>query len=73
MKQDFDFTSFSFFKKGSGQEVLADITEEKSPNGSGNATPQIEGSPKSSSRKRSVNFLTNFMHFQGKFSKKIYF
>ena len=38
--------SFFFFKKGSGQEVLADITEQKSPNGTGNATPQVEGSPK---------------------------
>ena len=62
-----------YFLKASGQEELADITEQKSPNGTGNASPQIEGSPKSSSRKRSVNFLTNFMHFHGKFSKEIYF
>jgi len=40
---------------GSGQEELADITEQKSPNGTGNASPQVEGSPKSSSRKRSVS------------------
>ena len=62
-----------YFLKGSGQEVLADITEQKSPNGTGNASPQVEGSPKSSSRKRSVIFLTNFMQFHGEFPKKIYF
>ena len=50
-----------FYFKGSdnGQEVLADITEQKSPStptGTGTASPQVEASPKSSSRKRSVKF-----------------
>ena len=53
------------------------VTDPKKSTTSGksqdNNTAQIEGSPKSSSRKRSVNFLTNFMHFHGKFSKEIYF
>ena len=63
-----------FYFKGSdnGQEVLADITEQKSPStptGTGTASPQVEASPKSSSRKRSVKFDSAQFDQRGSYTK----